>query len=135
MNDPSQSGPTYPFIAGLMNQLGGEDHGVAAGEAYLTKLKANGLQVFPTNGDTLHALETGQIHYGLIQSSAAVGEVLNATSHRRRSTRRSSTCRSRRCCPASSASTRAPGGGPEAEAEKFVDFVLSPAGPGGDAGR
>ena len=24
MNDPSQSGPTFPFIAGLMNQLGGE---------------------------------------------------------------------------------------------------------------
>lgn len=75
MNDPSQSGPTYPFIAGLMNQLGGQSGGVKAGEAYLTKLKANGLKVFPTNGDTLHALETGQIDYGLIQSSAALGEV------------------------------------------------------------
>ncbi len=74
MNDPSQSGPTYPFIAGLMNQLGGVD----AGEAYLTKLKANGLHVNPTNGDTLHALETGQIDYGLIQSSAATGEVIKA---------------------------------------------------------
>lgn len=75
MNDPSQSGPTFPFIAGLMNQLGGQSNGVAAGKDYLTKLKANGLHVFPTNGDTLHALETGQISYGLIQSSAAAGEV------------------------------------------------------------
>jgi iron(III) transport system substrate-binding protein len=76
MNDPSQSGPTYPFIAGVMNQLGGQSGGVAAGEDYFTKLKGNGLKVFPTNGDTLHALETGQIDYGLIQSSAATGEVV-----------------------------------------------------------
>lgn len=78
MNDPSQSGPTFPFIAGLMNQLGGESNGVAAGERCLTALKANGLHVFPTNGDTLHALETAQIDYGMIQSSAATGEVLKA---------------------------------------------------------
>jgi iron(III) transport system substrate-binding protein len=78
MNDPSQSGPTFPLIAGLMNQLGGQSGGVAAGEAFLQKLKANGLQIHPTNGDTLHALETGQIDYGLIQSSAAAGEVATA---------------------------------------------------------
>src|SRR5580692_9120818 len=30
MNDPSQSGPTYPFIAGMMNYLGG----VSAGESF-----------------------------------------------------------------------------------------------------
>ncbi len=35
------------------------------------------MHVFNTNGDTLHALETGQVDYGLIQSSAAIGEVLN----------------------------------------------------------
>jgi iron(III) transport system substrate-binding protein len=27
MNDPSQSGPTYPFIAGMMNYLGGVNPG------------------------------------------------------------------------------------------------------------
>jgi iron(III) transport system substrate-binding protein len=78
MNDPSQSGPTFPLIAGLMNQFGGQANGVAVGEDYLAKLKANGLHVYPTNGDTLHALETGQITYGLIQSSAAEGEVATA---------------------------------------------------------
>ncbi|MBW4043145.1 MAG: extracellular solute-binding protein [Acidobacteria bacterium] len=76
MNDPGQSGPTYPFIAGVMNQLGGTTGGVQQGEAYFTKLKQNGLKVFPTNGDTLHALETGQIDYGIVQSSAAIGETL-----------------------------------------------------------
>ncbi len=127
MNDPAQSGPTYPFIAGLMNQLGGQAGGVTAGENYLTKLKANGLHVFPTNGDTLHALETGQITYALIQSSAAAGEIAKV--------------------PASATfapkvaylpkATLLPGvigidkGAPPAvqdEAKKFVDFVLSPAG-------
>ena len=71
----AQSGPTFPFVAGLMNQLGGQGGGVAAGENYLRQLKANGLHVYPTNSDTLHALETGQISYGMIQSSAATGEL------------------------------------------------------------
>jgi iron(III) transport system substrate-binding protein len=110
-----------------MNQLGGQADGVAKGEAYFSQLKANGLHVFPTNGDTLHALETGQIDYGLIQSSAATGEVARA--------------------PKSAAfdpkilylpkSTLLPGvigidkAAPvavQAEAKKFVDYVLSPAG-------
>ncbi|HZV26497.1 MAG TPA: extracellular solute-binding protein [Acidothermaceae bacterium] len=129
MNDPSQSGPTFPFIAGLMNQLGGESNGVAAGERCLTALKTNGLHVFPTNGDTLHALETGQIDYGMIQSSAATGEVLKAASQ-----------------PSSAyvpkivnlpVSTLLPGvigidknrpAANQAEAEAFVNYVLSSAG-------
>jgi len=69
MNDPSVSGPTYPCVAGLMNYLGG----VSQGEAFLKKLKANGLRVSQTNPDTLHLLQTGQISVALIQSSAAIG--------------------------------------------------------------
>lgn len=127
MNDPSQSGPTYPFIAGLMNQLGGQTGGVQAGEDYLSKLKANGLHVFPTNGDTLHALETGQITYGLIQSSAAAGEVAKAPK----------TASFEAKVAYLPQSTLLPGvigidkGAPaqvQDEAKKFVDFVLSPAG-------
>ena len=72
MNDPSQSGPTYPFIAGMMNYLGG----VSAGESYFTKLKANGLIIHPTNGPTLQALTSGQIKLALVQSSAGIGAVL-----------------------------------------------------------
>jgi iron(III) transport system substrate-binding protein len=69
MNDPAVSGPTYPFVAGLFNYLGG----VSQGETFLQKLKANGLQINQTNGDTLHALEGGQIRIALIQSSAGIG--------------------------------------------------------------
>lgn len=69
MNDPAVSGPTYPFVAGLFNYLGG----VTQGETFLQKLKANGLHTFQTNGDTLHALEGGQIKIALIQSSAGIG--------------------------------------------------------------
>ena len=72
MNDPSQSGPTYPFIAGMMNYLGGSN-GVAKGEAYFSKLKANGLIINPTNGPTLQALTSGQIKLALVQSSAGIG--------------------------------------------------------------
>ena len=127
MNDPAQSGPTFPLIAGLMNQLGGQSGGIAAGESYLSQLKANGLQVHPTNGDTLHALETGQIDYGLIQSSAAAGEVATAK-------------KSANFDPKVvylGTTTLLPGvigidkGAPakvQQEAEKFVQFVLSAAG-------
>jgi iron(III) transport system substrate-binding protein len=62
MNDPSPSGPTFPFIAGMMNYLGG----VSAGEGYFTKLKANGLIIHPTNGPTLQALTSGQINLGAL---------------------------------------------------------------------
>ncbi|HEV7565475.1 MAG: extracellular solute-binding protein family 1 [Leifsonia sp.] len=129
MNDPAQSGPTYPFIAGLMNQLGGTKGGVAAGEAYLTKLKANGLVVNPTNGDTLHALETGQINYGLIQSSAAMGEVVKFTAkpvagydpkviYLSKST----------LLPSAYGIDKAASPVQQSEAKKFIDYILSPAG-------
>lgn len=69
MNNPAVSGPTYPFVAGLFDYLGG----VSQGEAFLTQLKSNGLHVNPTNPDTLHALEAGQFSVALIQSSAGIG--------------------------------------------------------------
>src|ERR1700730_5090119 len=69
MNDPSQSGPTYPFIAGMMNYLGGG----SAGRQFFAKLKANGLIIHPTNGPTLQALTSGQVKLALVQSSAGIG--------------------------------------------------------------
>jgi len=72
MNDPSQSGPTYPFIAGMMNHLGG----VSAGQQYFTQLKGNDLVIHPTNGPTLQALTSGQIKLALVQSSAGIGAAL-----------------------------------------------------------
>ena len=69
MNDPAQSGPTYPLIAGVYNYLGG----ATAGEKYFQTLKSNGLVIHPTNGPTLQALTGGQINLALVQSSAAIG--------------------------------------------------------------
>lgn len=69
MNNPAISGPTYPFVAGMMQQFGGEDQG----KAYFSKLKANGLHVYTTNKVTLTGLGAGEIKLALIQSSAALG--------------------------------------------------------------
>jgi iron(III) transport system substrate-binding protein len=69
MNNPSISGPTYPCVAGVMQHLGG----VSAGEQYFTQLKANGLVIHDVNGDTLNALNSGQIKMAIVQSSAEIG--------------------------------------------------------------
>ncbi len=127
MNDPSQSGPTYPLIAGVMNQLGGQSGGVAGGEKYLTAMKANGLQVFPTNGDTLHALETGRIEYGLIQSSAAAGEVAKAPKTAQFQAKVVYPPKST-LLPANLGIDKGASPAQQAEAKKFIDYVLSPAG-------
>ncbi|MEO7016039.1 MAG: extracellular solute-binding protein, partial [Leifsonia sp.] len=127
MNDPSQSGPTYPFIAGVMNQLGGQSGGVAAGETYFTKLKSNGLKVFPTNGDTLHALETGQIDYGLIQSSAATGEVVKTKPTAKFQPKVAYLPKST-LLPSVIGIDKGASAVQQAEAKKFVDFALSPKG-------
>lgn len=75
MNNPSISGPTYPCVAGVMNHQGG----ITAGERYFQKLKANGLVIHDVNGDTLNALESGQIKMAVIQSSAAIGASENSS--------------------------------------------------------
>jgi iron(III) transport system substrate-binding protein len=118
MNDPSQSGPTFPFVAGMMNYLGG----VTQGESFFTKLKTNGLIIHPTNGPTLQALTSGQIKLALVQSSAGTGAVLG--DHK---------LAIKYLPPA----TLLPGAigidakappAVQAEAEKFIEWVLSPAG-------
>jgi iron(III) transport system substrate-binding protein len=118
MNDPSQSGPTFPFIAGMMNYLGG----VSAGESYFTKLKDNGLVIHPTNGPTLQALTSGQINLALVQSSAAIGAALGdksiGISYLNPVTLLPSAIGIDAKAPAAE----------QAEAEKFIEFVLSPQG-------
>jgi iron(III) transport system substrate-binding protein len=118
MNDPSQSGPTYPFIAGMMSHLGG----VSAGEQYFTKLKANGLVIHPTNGPTLQALTSGQIKLALVQSSAGIGAALGdkslTVSYLDPVTLLPSAIGIDAKAPAAE----------QAEAKKFIAFVLSPAG-------
>jgi iron(III) transport system substrate-binding protein len=118
MNDPSQSGPTFPLIAGLMNSLGG----VSAGEAYFTRLKDNGLVIHPTNGPTLQALTSGQINVALVQSSAGVGAALSdkklVVEYLKPATLLPSAIGIDAKAPAAE----------QSEAKRFIEFVLSPAG-------
>jgi iron(III) transport system substrate-binding protein len=127
MNDPAQSGPTYPFIAGVMNQLGGQSNGIKDGETYFTSLKNNGLKIFPTNGDTLHALETGQIDYGLIQSSAATGETIKVKATAKYAPKVIYLPQST-LLPSVLGIDKGADAVQQSEAKKFVDFALSPAG-------
>jgi iron(III) transport system substrate-binding protein len=118
MNDPSISGPTYPFVAGMMSSLGG----VTAGENYFTKLKANGLDIHETNGDTLQALEVGQIKLAIIQSSAGIGASLKDPNIKVAFLNPVTPIPSAIGIDAKASPTV------KAEAEKFVEFVLSPQG-------
>ncbi|NMP23170.1 ABC transporter substrate-binding protein [Sulfobacillus harzensis] len=65
MNNPAISGPTFPFVAGIFQEFG-----VAGGEKFFEQLKANGLHIYSTNGDTVQALQSGAIDIGMIQDSA-----------------------------------------------------------------
>lgn len=65
MNDPAVSGPTFPFVAGMM-QL----KGTQGGEQFFSQMKANGMKIFRTNGVTLKALLAGQVKAIMIQDSA-----------------------------------------------------------------
>jgi iron(III) transport system substrate-binding protein len=118
MNDPSQSGPTYPFIAGMMNYLGG----VNSGESYFTKLKANGLVIHPTNGPTLQALTSGQIKLALVQSSAGIGAALGDKNLVVKYLDPATLLPS-----AIGIDAKAPAA-VQAEAKTFINWVLSPAG-------
>ena len=69
MNNPAISGPTYNVVAGIMNQLGG----VSQGEKFFSQMAANGLHIFPTNKVTLTALLQGQIKLAVVQNSAGIG--------------------------------------------------------------
>lgn len=118
MNDPSQSGPTYPLIAGVMNYLGG----VSAGEKYFSTLKSNGLIIHPTNGPTLQALTSGQINVALVQSSAAIGATFTDKNIGLEYLDPATLLPSQIGIDAH-ASPQV-----QAEAKRFAEFVLSPAG-------
>jgi iron(III) transport system substrate-binding protein len=118
MNDPSQSGPTFPLIAGVMNYLGG----VSAGEKFFSTLKANGLVIHPTNGPTLQALTSGQINLALVQSSAAIGATFTDKNIGIKYLSPAT------LLPSAIGIDAKASPAVQAEAEKFVEFVLSPAG-------
>jgi iron(III) transport system substrate-binding protein len=118
MDDPSQSGPTYPFVAGMMQDLGG----MRQGERYFEQLKSNGLVIHATNGPTLQALTSGQIKLALVQSSAGIGAESTDPALRVRYLDPITLLPS-----AIGIDAKAPKA-EQKEAEEFVDFVLSARG-------
>jgi iron(III) transport system substrate-binding protein len=118
MNTPTQSGPTYPFIAGMMNELGS----VTKGKKFFEQLKANGLVINPTNGPTLQALTSGQIELAMVQSSAAIGAEHTDTTLKVKYLNPVTMLPSNIGIDAKATKTEI------AEAKKFVDFVLSKLG-------
>ncbi len=118
MNDPSQSGPTFPFIAGVMNYLGS----TAKGESFFEKLKSNGLVINPTNGPTLQALTSGQIKLALVQSSAGIGAKLGDPSLRVEYLNPVT------LLPSAIGIDAKASPAVQAEAERFIEFVLSKQG-------
>jgi len=83
--------------------------------------------VYPTNGDTLHALETGQINYGLIQSSAALGELAKAPKSASFDPKIVYLAKST-LLPGVIGIDKAAPAAQQAEAKQFVQYILSPAG-------
>ncbi|HEY5267299.1 MAG TPA: extracellular solute-binding protein [Acidimicrobiales bacterium] len=128
MNDPSQSGPTFPMIAGIMSYLGKYKSGsttraVTAGEAFYTSLKANGLVVNAVNGATITAMEAHTISMATIQSSACYGAALTTFPSMKVTYLNPSI--------ALPSVIGIDGKQPKLvrqDAQKFVDWVLSPAG-------
>lgn len=67
MNNPAISGPTYPILAGMLEQAGGWPQG----RAFVERLARNGLHEYAKNSNTLAALRAGDIKLAITQSSAA----------------------------------------------------------------
>jgi iron(III) transport system substrate-binding protein len=120
MDDPSQSGPTYPFVAGMMQYLGS----IAKGKAYFMQLKANGLVINATNGPTLSALGSGQINIALVQSSAGIGATLGTGGSNLGIKYLNPVTLLPSCIGIDAKAPKAE----QAEAEQFATFVLSKAG-------
>ncbi len=117
MNNPAISGPTFPFVAGIL-----QHDGMVAGKAWFERLRAQGLKVYPTNSVTLRALQYGQIDVAVVQSSAALGFAAGQPGLRIVSAPPLA------ALPSDIAIGAAVRGKTLQQARRFVRFVLSPAG-------
>jgi iron(III) transport system substrate-binding protein len=131
MLNPALDGPAYPWIAGLAKQFGG----VSAGEQYLSRLRANGAIVFPGPKELLRALESGQISVMLAQSAYGIGAGLKHPNIKPAYVPQLTPVPSVIAVDSHVPSSE------QAEAQRFISFVASPAGqrvmltgdPGGDS--
>ncbi|MDH2902753.1 MAG: extracellular solute-binding protein [Actinomycetota bacterium] len=116
MNNPSVDGPSYPILATLFNSLGG----VKQGEAFMTKLKANGFVV--SQNSIKDELLAGTVQVAISQNTSGIGASYTNPNikvyYPNPSAGLPSTIAIDGKAPAAEI----------ADAKKFADFVYSPAG-------
>ena len=118
MPNPAVSGPTYPLVTGLMQSLGGE----AQGKAALSAIKANGLQIYDTNGPMVKQLFAGAIGLAAAQSNQAVKALINKEDVRVVYPKSVS------LLPSDFGISAKASPAAQASAKKFIAFFLSPEG-------
>ncbi len=116
--NPAIDGPAYPVYAGMMQQLGG----VSQGQRFITQMKANGAQLFTDPHVELAALESGQINVMIAQSAYGIGAAEKSPNIKGVYPRYVTPV------PSVIGIDRKVSSAEQAEAKKFVTFVLSPAG-------
>jgi iron(III) transport system substrate-binding protein len=116
--NPAIDGPAYPLLAGWAAQFGG----LTQMETYLTALKQNGAQVFNAPADELAAIKQGTISIAVAQSGYGIGagEMLPNLK----------VAYPKSVTPVPSVMGIDAKASPavRSEAQKFAQFVLSPAG-------
>jgi iron(III) transport system substrate-binding protein len=116
--NPAIDGPAYPWMAGWANQMGG----VPQMESYVSNLVKGGTKIYNAPADELNAIKQGTIDVAVAQSSYGIG--VEETNPSMKLTY------PQYVTPVPSVlaiDSKAPAA-VQAEAEKFVQFVLSPAG-------
>ncbi|MCU1492729.1 MAG: extracellular solute-binding protein family 1 [Acidimicrobiaceae bacterium] len=116
--NPAIDGPAYPMVAGWAAQLGG----VPAMEQYVTKLMANGAQLFNAPADELNAIKQGTIQLAIAQSSYGIG--VNETNPNLKVSYPANATPVPSVIGIDSKASKAV----QAEAEQFASFVVSAAG-------
>ncbi|HEX6449134.1 MAG TPA: extracellular solute-binding protein [Trebonia sp.] len=116
--NPAIDGPAYPWMAGWAAQMGG----VSQMESYVTNLVKGGAKIYNAPADELNAIKQGTIDVAVAQSGYGVG--VGETDPAMKMTY------PQYVTPVPSVigiAAQAPAA-VQAEAKKFVQFVLSPAG-------
>ena len=116
MNNPSVDGPSYPILATLFNSLGG----VTQGEAFMTKLKANGFVV--SENSIKDELLAGTVQIAISQNTSGIGASYTNPNIKVYYPNPSAGL------PSTIAIDGKASAGEIADAKRFANFVYSPAG-------
>ncbi|KJF16061.1 ABC transporter substrate-binding protein [Acidithrix ferrooxidans] len=116
MNNPAVDGPSYPILASLFKSLGG----VSQGEAFMTKLKANGFYV--SSNSIADDLLAGKVEIAIGQNTSGLGRAFKNPNIKVYYPNPSA------ALPSTMAIDGKASAGEIADAKAFANFVYSPAG-------